>query len=185
MDCEVDCGWEIGFRCLGQRIATSSSFLVRRARLCDDIKDATSSRRCRRGQCSCFRPGKRTWAAHSSNSRFTRICTRCVFEDSGAFSASRGSVVVRKRAKCVRTAIEHDSNDNGCAKGKRQGVRKGQKTGRAQRSKTLVLTHNPSAPASWKCRCSSCVNLQAGGLCWLLTWSPLNRYRSHASSFSR
>lgn len=32
-------------------------------------------------------------------------------------------------------------------------------------------------------QCSSCVNLQPGEVCWLLTCSPLNHYRSHALSF--
>ena len=96
----------------------------------------------------------------------------------GAFSVSRRRWVWRfGNERNARTAIEHDSdgNDN----------KKRELAGRAQRTTTLVLTHTPSAPASWKCRCSSCVNLQTGELCWLLTCSPLNRTCSPASSFSR
>jgi hypothetical protein len=43
----------------------------------------------------------------------------------------------------------------------------------------LVYPTQPT-PTSRKRRCSSCVNLQTGELCWLLTCSPLNRTRSRA-----
>ena len=53
-----------------------------------------------------------------------------VHEDVASRVAARSpcrevGVVGQKRAKCARTAIEHDSDGNGCGKDKRQGERRG------------------------------------------------------------
>ena len=54
------------------------------------------------------------------------------------------------------------------------------RNGRAARRSLRLVYPTQSTPTSRTHRCSSCVNLQTGERCWLLTCSPLNHTRSRA-----